>query len=281
MSECLCLPPENPVILEFSGPDAIRYLNGQLSQDVSDLGDDALPACVTDAKGKLQFFVSVCRSPRCDSLWVVCPRTSATGLHQRLERYLIADEVEITDLSGEWQRAHASTLATTWKPDFSRNCHGPFGAALDLWWSKENAPPLESLKPELAEAMRIDARIPAWGHELKPGMLAPEAGLDRSAISYTKGCYIGQEVLSRMKTAGKLNRRLAAFELSATASEGTPLMASERELGELTSISSLANSRGHYPALGYLKKAAFEIEDFTLPSTGGTSPVTACRIAWA
>ena len=67
-----CLEPAKRCLLAFRGPDAVRYLNGQLTQDVRDLGDRALASCVTDAKGRLQAFVHVFRGPD-DSIRVEGP----------------------------------------------------------------------------------------------------------------------------------------------------------------------------------------------------------------
>ena len=64
-----CLPPSKRSLLVFRGPDAVRYLNGQLTQDVRKLGDTALPSCVTDAKGRLQFYVHVFRGSKDRRKW--------------------------------------------------------------------------------------------------------------------------------------------------------------------------------------------------------------------
>ena len=85
-----------PALLEFRGPDAVRFLNGQLTQDVRRVANSAvsLPSCVTDAKGKLQFRVTL--ADRGDgALWLACPADQADGLETRLTRYLIADDVEV------------------------------------------------------------------------------------------------------------------------------------------------------------------------------------------
>lgn len=280
MSPGLKLPPEQPTVLSFTGPDAVRFLNGQITQDVSRLGDLALPACVTDAKGRLQFFIKVFAGPDTDSLWISCPRDQSEGLRERLERYLIADEVEVEDLTDRWVCVHAP------EPDgdhaFSRNAQGPFGDGHDLWWESGDLPQLDTMTTDHAERLRIAARIPAWGSELVAGLLPPEAGLDRNAISYQKGCYIGQEVLSRIKTAGKLNRRLAAFRIDGSAGSGDTLWLADQEVGELTSCTPV-DDRASDPllALGYLKKKGFDATEFRVVDPAGNDRGTATRNAWA
>ncbi|MBK1827733.1 YgfZ/GcvT domain-containing protein [Haloferula rosea] len=253
MTPPLACPAETPTILSFSGPDAVRFLNGQMTQAVDGLGDEAKPACITNAKGRLEHFVHLCQGPDNESIWVVSNHDDPEELRARLERYLIADDVEVEDLSGTWCRIHASGRLTG--ATFTRENLGPWGKGSDHWWPAGDEPTIHTLAPEEIEDLRIERALPRWGKELTPGILPPEAGLDSSAISYSKGCYIGQEVLSRMKTAGKVNRRLGLFEIPSGLTEGAPLELDGKEVGTLTSVA------GSLPlALGYVKKAAFDQE---------------------
>lgn len=266
------LPADSPALISFQGPDAVRYLNGQLTQDVAGLGTRALPACVTDAKGRLQFMVTIFRGPGPDEILVAAAPDQGEELLVRLERYLIADEVEVDKLSGRWVRVHADAALDG--ASFSREAEGVFGTGIDHWFPPGEAPEGEVVDADEVETLRIAAGLPAWGRELKEGMLPPEAGLDRRAISYHKGCYIGQEVLSRIKSVGRVNRRLA--RLRTDSPDTGPLLADGRQVGELTSVAPLASADGSRPALGYIDKKAFDREDFDLAD--GRS---AHRTAWA
>ena len=270
-------PLTQPAILAFSGPDATRYLNGQLTQDVSAADHDrALPSCITNAKGKLEYFVRVTAGPEPETIWISLPADQSDGLRDRLERYLIADEVEITDLTGTWQHAHADQPDPT--ATLSRRAPGPFGDGYDHWWPSDDTPSLTPLTPEQIEYEEIVNGWPRWNHELTPGMLPPEAGLDSSAISYQKGCYIGQEVLSRIKSIGRVNRRLAIFQVPATAQNGDPIFSGEKPVGTLTRVARAAPNEDTTHALGYLKKTAYESSDFSLnPATAKT----VIRLRWA
>ncbi len=273
-----CLPPAGRSLLAFRGPDAVRYLNGQLTQDVRNLQETALPSCVTDAKGKLQFFVHVFRGPD-DSIWVEGPAGEAEELEARLTRYLIADDVEVENLSDAWSLVHVfESPAAPVPPErgFVRGSDRIGSAGYDVWLPAGTEFACDPLSPAEAEARRIAAGVPAWGAELTPGMLPPEAGLDRGAISYHKGCYIGQEVLSRMKSAGKVNRRLTAFTVDATAAAGDKLLIAGRdgkEAGWLTSVSPLPDGSGRHAALGYLEKAAFGAEELSITGKNGAARV--------
>ncbi len=261
-----CLPPAARTLLVLRGPDAERFLNGQVTQDVRSCGEKALPACVTDAKGRLQFFVHIFRDAD-GAFCVEAPPECRDELLARIDRYLIADDVEITDESDRWRLTHI--LATEPPPGpLVREAIrlGPRG--FDFWVRTGEAPalPLSPLPEDETEHLRIRHRLPAWDKELVPGILPPEAGLDRSAISYRKGCYIGQEVLSRIKSAGKLNRRLAALRVPPETREKDPLPG-----GEITSVSPLPEEDGSLLALGYLGKTAFDRAEIDLP--GGRAAV--------
>jgi folate-binding protein YgfZ len=265
-----CLAPESRCLLAFRGPDAERYLNGQLTQDVRDLKETALPSCVTDAKGRLQAFVRVFRGPD-DSLWVEGPAESCEELEARLSRYLIADDAEVHEISSEWQLVHVVDAAESpaWDGGFVRHCARISADGFDLWLPTGSPlPDLEILAEAEAETRRIQARLPKWGAELTAGMLPPEAGLDRTAICYHKGCYIGQEVLSRIKTAGKLNRRLAAFLVSPEATANSGLELDGKQAGRLTSVAPWPNDSGLHAALGYLEKSAFAAGELSVAGLG-------------
>jgi len=205
---------KKPGALEFSGPDAVRFLNGQITQDVRKVMGTGLvlPSCVTDAKGRLQFRVWIAEG--CGGVLVICREGMTEDLETRLTRYLIADDVEVRDVSDKFRIR-----------DFAI--------------------------PEMDEAERIEKGIPKWGAELKEGMLPPEAGLDATDISYNKGCYIGQEVISRIKSAGKVNRRLTKFAFETEGIIGEITDTEGKTCGEVTSVSGLHG-------LGYLKRGVEE-----------------------
>jgi tRNA-modifying protein YgfZ len=127
---------DSPALLEFRGPDAVRFLNGQLTQDVKLVagGKISLPSCVTDAKGKLQFRVWITGAPD-GALWVEGPAGSAEALEARLTRYLIADDVEVADLTGKYRLIHLiGSSAAPPAGVFSRESKR-FGVDGSDWWS--------------------------------------------------------------------------------------------------------------------------------------------------
>lgn len=209
-------------VLEFSGPDAVRFLNGQVTQDVRKAiaGDVPLPSCVTDAKGKLQFRIWIGKGKVDGTVWVYGFKEMLEDLEARLTRYLIADDVKVKNVSDEVVIAAGAIPHS-----------------------------------DLSERERIEKGIPRWGAEITEGMLPPEAGLDATDISYNKGCYIGQEVISRIKSAGKVNRRLVKLAFEGVGALGEFSNAEGKVCGEITSVEGEIG-------LGYLKRSAEEETEF-------------------
>ncbi len=254
-----------PALLEFRGPDAVRFLNGQLTQDVRRVagGKITLPSCVTDAKGKLQFRIRITEAPG-GALWVEGPEGSTEELEARLTRYLIADDVEVSDLTGKYKLTHLLGPVTETPEGIVARKSNRYGVEGVDWWMPWEADKPSELPPGMTlyfgdydlEPLRIANGVPAWGHELVEGMLPPEALLEETDISYHKGCYIGQEVISRIKSAGKVNRRLTRFAFDSSAAVAPGFL--ENSAGEVTSVSPIA-TKGIRLALGFVKRGATDL----------------------
>ena len=261
MGEIRAIDLGEPALLEFSGPDAARFLNGQMTQDVRRVagGKMSVPSCLTDAKGKLQFRVWITENDA-GHLWVAGAAGSAETLEARLTRYLIADEVEVADLTGKFALVHLLGDVPPPPPGVMARQAERVGEPGTDWWLPAGVGFVipeggRTMAADELEALRISRGIPAWGRELTEGMLPPEALLEATDISYQKGCYIGQEVISRIKSAGKVNRRLSRLVIDASVElVSGPL---EDGAGEVTSVSPLAED-GNRHALGYLKRNAEE-----------------------
>ena len=127
-----------------------------------------------------------------------------------------------------------------------------------------------TLSGEELERMRIEARIPAWGKELDDSILPAEAGLDETHISFTKGCYPGQEPIARLRHRGKVNRSLRVLEVDA-AEPGDEIHHGDKVVGRVTSAVSgraLAYVRVEVPADAEVRVGTASRAGRTLP-TGG------------
>src|SRR5581483_7204175 len=89
---------------------------------------------------------------------------------------------------------------------------------------------------DAAECLRIESGRPRYGVDLDDTVIPQEAGLNDRAVSFTKGCYVGQETVARLFYKGKPHRRLCGLRLSAAAESGDPVRLGEREVGRLGSV---------------------------------------------
>ena len=247
------------VELTLTGADRVRYLNGQVTSNVLKLAaGHTQPACVTTAKGRLCAEVLI--TATADALLIDADAVLRDTLPARLGRYIIADDVTLEDATDT--RALLHFLGSP--PALDGVASRRFGR--DGWDVRipvaEKAALLSQrsvLDDALLETLRLEAGVPRWGRELTEDTLPPEAGLDRTHIDYHKGCYIGQEVISRLKSVGHVNRQLTGF----VSADGSPLPVGasifapgeERAVGTITSAAfSFALEKSI--ALGYLRRGS-------------------------
>lgn len=256
----------------LSGGDRVRYLNGQVTQDVRLANAQvALHACVTNAKGRMEGDVFLHAATDC--LWLDAAPSLREPLGMRLERYIIADDAGLDDVSEAWQLWHwiPGESAPAAEPTLELGKNGRrlkaqrFGRpGYDVWLPRGEAvePGSRVLLTEQAETFRILQRVPAWPTEIHAEAFPQEAGLEKSCMSFTKGCYIGQEVLSRIKTTGKMPRELIAWEHIETESPisaGSKLHLDEREIGQITSATLHPQSR-RWVGLAYVRQGVASLD---------------------
>jgi folate-binding protein YgfZ len=253
--------------LRITGSDRIRFLNGQITNDLRNVTDGAaIEACMLNAKGKVNahIFVSAGR----DCFFIDADPKLREVIPARLERYVIADDVQIEDITDQLSVFYVlSPIA----PSLS-NCRLVSArrfneSGWDVWADATAHDALlqqlsfghSFLDPAAAEVMRIEQGLPRWGRELNEEIIPIEANLEERAISYEKGCYIGQEVISRMKMSGQTNKRLCGLislhdtplRASMKLATGTPAIG--KETGWITSATR-SERIGKEIALGYVKR---------------------------
>jgi folate-binding protein YgfZ len=252
--------------LRITGTDRFRFLNGQITNDLRNASETAaIEACVLNAKGKLDahIFIAVVG----ESFLIDSELDLRETLRARLERYVIADDVQIEDVTDEFSLFHV--LAEASPPPK----HGRFFSVqrfatpgFDIWSDPERH---DAVHDELvsgflfvdsaaAEVMRIEQGLPRWGRELTGNIIPIEANLEGRTIDYEKGCYIGQEVISRIKMSGQTNKRLCGL-ISLNDTRLRPGMkllvpsASGKEAGWITSATRDERLDKEI-ALGYVKR---------------------------
>ncbi len=186
--------------LRLTGPDAVRFLNGQVTNDVSqDLSGRVIPACVCSIKGKAEALVWITADPdSSDGLLIEAEAAQIEAVHMRIDRYLIADDCELSEPISDLTVAHyigdvplgGAAVKECWR-------YGVKG--YDLHGTSE-ATGLD--RNDLAQAALLSG-VPSFGAEITGDYHPVELGLDKWAVDFHKGCYLGQEIVSRLETAGK------------------------------------------------------------------------------
>lgn len=270
--------------LRLRGADRLRFLNGQVTNDVRRAtAGQSIYACLLTAKGKLCADIFITAGP--DFLQVDAEPELREALPARLERYLIADDVEIEDATDSlallhWLPADADNApappALEWATSPVRsNRYGATGCDFFLdrahWQDavaqlRAKGQRVLSATDAEVEARRIAAGVPRWGAELDETVLLPEAGLEARAVDYAKGCYVGQEIVSRLKSLGHVNRYLRRLRTvapcEAPPAAGAPLYAdaktldpAAKEIGRVTSVApAAAQPAQDWVALGYVRR---------------------------
>lgn len=252
--------------LVFSGPDALRFVNGQVSNDARKLAPgNAIPACIMTAKGKLFAEAWLALDPA--GIRIDAPAAVSAELLPRFDRYLIADDVEIRDTTTETAHFHLFDTASAPAASVRADRFGVPGWDIVVPANRANetrtalAASFSAASPADCDTLRIVRGVPAWGAELDPDTFPAEAGLDRTHVDFAKGCYLGQEIVSRMKMSGKMPRILVFLrsepgDPGALIAGAALLDANRREIGSVTSAAPSSLALSGRAALGYVKRGS-------------------------
>ena len=268
----------------ITGADRFRFLNGQITNDLRKASDSiAIEACVLNAKGKLNAHIFVAALG--ETFLIDTDPELREIFRERLERYVIADDVEIEDVMHEFSFFHVVTnKSPTLEASRIISAHRFATPGWDIWsetahndvLERELASAFSFMDSASANVMRIEQGLPRWGRELTEEIIPIEANLEQRAVDYEKGCYIGQEVISRIKVSGQTNKRL--FGLISLddrpLQQGAKLVvpsATGKEAGWITS-GTRSQRLGKEIALGYVKRGfnnpGVKLEALSLGSPG-------------
>ncbi len=273
--------------MAVTGPDAAELLHGLLTNDVKGLrpGSGCHAALLTP-KGKMRAEVAVLRTNA--EILLDCEPSLAAPLLAILSGYVPFSRSTLEDRASGTGVVHvegptapgvleAAGLAEPAAGPFSHHEADVEGVSVrvvrlsragesgfDLLARREDAPRVAALlarhgarpvRPDVLEAGRIEGGLPRWGAELDEDVLPNEAWLERTAISYTKGCYLGQETVARLKTYGHVNRHLVALLLPAGSGvgPGDAVRAGDEKVGTVTSAAD-SPLHGRRVALGFVKR---------------------------
>ena len=284
----LCFDLSTRVKLRVTGGDAFRFLNGQITNNLAKAsGTAAIQASILTAKGKLCAHVFLSKEND-EAFLLDADAELRDELPTRLDRYIIADDVQIEDVTDKFSIFHflgesPPTLSSLMRTIAASRFDS---AGWDIWSPVERASEIRRQSADdfdlcdeaCAEVLRIEQGIPRWGHELTADIIPVEANLEESSIDYGKGCYIGQEVVSRMKMSGQRNKSLCGLvSLSGSALQpGTRLTCEtdpDKDAGWITSATKSARLEKEI-ALGYVKRG-FNAQGTRLQAAGISVQVTA------
>jgi folate-binding protein YgfZ len=225
--------------VRVAGPDAEDYLQRMLSNDVA--AAELVPALLLTPKGRLIAPLRVWRRGPEDFLLLTEPELGDVVRSTLLRsRFAAKCEIELEE--------HVSTVAF----GEAEGLPGEIPGTVEVLDSTGSG----AVENDELERARIEAGVPAWGKELDDSILPAEAGLDETHISFTKGCYPGQEPVARLHHRGHVNRRLGVLEVEAAA-PGDEIVVEGKPVGRVTSAVPGV-------ALGYVRVEVPEQAEFLI-----------------
>jgi folate-binding protein YgfZ len=282
--------------LALTGPDAKTFLHGQITNDIEALepGHGCYAALLTH-KGKMLADLRVLDLG--DELLLGCERAGLQELFNMIRRYKLGSDVELHkrtvemgELSLIGPRARAVAGADALGADEHDNLRAEIAGhavvlvaadvGVDVFCSAEHAAAVraallaagaEEVSEAAAEVVRVERGRPRYGIDLDDSVIPQEAALNERAVSFTKGCYVGQETVARLFYRGKPNRHLRGLRLSMPAETGTPLRLGEKAVGR---IGSAVVSPGHGPiALALVRREATPGDTLTVGDGAASAEV--------
>jgi folate-binding protein YgfZ len=290
--------------ISVSGGDRTRWLNGMITNNVRDLAEGrGLYAFLLNPQGRILADLNAYN--RGSSLLVDTDQSQVGKVLKIFDHYIIMDDVEVAinekltaiGVAGPKAREVLRTAGvetpeleplqyhdSTWRNIQLTIVRGdtPTVESYELWlapadvksvWDtliKTGAKPVGTAALEL---LRIASGIPRYGQDIREKDLPQETGQQR-ALHFTKGCYIGQEIVERIRSRANVHRSFTGFEIRGPLpAPGSKIQADGKDVGEITSAASLPVSGGEYPvALGYLRREA-ALSGKQLQSGGATATV--------
>jgi folate-binding protein YgfZ len=305
----------------LTGADRVRFLHGQVTNDVKKLRDgEGCYAAITTAKGKMESDLNI--FALADELLLDFEPGLTEKISQRLEKFIVADDVQIVDaaphyglLSVQGPKAADVVVALSLigrdalprvqadrqvSPTIVKISDATLGeiylannprlgaSGFDLFVPNNSlgavADKLIAAAKQIGgracgwtafETARIEAGIPRYGADMDETNIPLECGIESRAVTYNKGCYIGQEVINRIHSVGHVNRELRglrlADDLKTLPQRGDKLFHAGKEVGCVTSVVKSPALNANI-ALGYVRREANQIgNELTLRTAAGES----------
>lgn len=275
VSDAGCVPLADWSTVEVTGRDRASFLHNMCTNDVRSLTPGGgCEAFFTDVKGKIVAHAFILADE--EAIQLVMVPHAAQRLIDHLQRYVIREDVQLADRTSavEWTLVvgfgaaasiaemtpgasdSARTAAAAWSHEVATlgrgsrletrivRCPLPWCGGFLLGCETSQASILHDklgasrwMDEKLWQALRVESAWPLWGVDFDNGNLPQEVSRDAAAISFRKGCYLGQETVARIDALGHVNKQLLQVKFSGTAVPpvGSELTAAERTVGRVTS----------------------------------------------
>jgi aminomethyltransferase len=273
--------------IALTGGDRVRWLNGMVTNNIRDLAQGhGIYAFLLNPQGHI--LGDLYAYNRGDSIMIDSDQSQSEKLLATFDHYIIMDDVEVANLSDKLTAVgiagpkaaevlHATGFEiskleslqftdVTWRNVAVTVIRGDNASveSYELWLSPAQVRLLEDALTEAGgtrgsatalELLRIAAGVPRYGQDIRERDLPQETEQQR-AVHFSKGCYIGQEIVERIRSRGNVHRKFTGFEVQgALPSLGTKIQSDGRDIGEITSVASLPLAGGERPvALGYIRR---------------------------
>lgn len=265
------LPPDgawffwNRCAFLVNGPDRVRFLNGQVSNDVSRARyNRTIAACLCGLKGKVEALVWISEFDD-ESLLLDGDWQQQETIRARLEKYLIADDCEIEDVTDRYRLVHHldSDPGDRHAPPSDAEGESRQGSwrlglrGTDLWLAEGEPLAAIDVDEDLElgndefERLTLFSLLPEAGIEITGEEFPSELGLDRWAVDFHKGCYLGQEVVSRIHSVGRDRKSLVLLRTDFPTEAGMELRDREGRMATVLRPSGKKIGGSHYSS-GYL-----------------------------
>ena len=293
--------------LRITGPDAARWLNGMVTNAIQTLQPgEGNYNFLLNAQGQIQGDCTIYRDPNAaEPAYVLeTTRSQIDAIQQHLDKYIIMDDVElksvdeypetvlilgpraadvlrnisetcgIAELEPQHLASSGSLQITTPSAAPVPEFEIATASAASLLQSLVNAG-ASDISAEALEAFRILSGTPRYGIDIRPRDL-PQETAQAHALHFSKGCYLGQEIVERIRSRGNVHRTFSGFEFTGQLpSSGTQLIAEGKPVGEITSAATIPLSgRTVQLGLGYIRREALE-RKLPIEYPGGTAAAVA------
>jgi folate-binding protein YgfZ len=260
--------------ISVSGSEAVMFLNGLITNDLKALGESRwMAAAFPNVQGRLLAAVRVIR--RRDDLLLDTEAATHAKVVKLIERFTLAGDFKVTDLTNETHQISFQGRAAS---DLIEKIYGVKDLPRDGVWQNDRVTILRAthtgedgfdvitadgsletfgatpVSPEVAETLRIEAGIARYGVDMDETNVVTETNLD-DAVSYTKGCYLGQEIIVRIRHRGHVAKKLTGllFESDSPSEPGSVIKSTDdKEIGRVTSA-TFSPALGTTVGLGYVR----------------------------